>query len=130
MGLHFLGSRSKGCNDTVAYSNDQLNDLGKSSGKIVSSPVNPDPKNFKILAIEQKNGYILLEVKYPDCNNYEGKKILLYKHVTLAELILQGSLDPHFAQFENYHSPIARFEPTHQGWRMGIAVMELDMSNN
>jgi len=61
------------------------------------------------------NGYIVIYVHYPDCKNYEGFKIMVYKS-NLTSLIKQGHLDPHFSDNKKYLSPIARFEPTPEGW--------------
>ena len=85
---------------------------------------NPDPENYTILRSCKYKKYLLVEVRYPDCTNYEGHKILLYKKTTLKDLLIQGSIDPHFAANKEKHSPIARFEPTDEGWEMGINVME------
>jgi hypothetical protein len=60
---------------------------------------------------------LVLMVRYPDCQNYEGLKILLYRDVSPADLVKQG-IDPHFLGKAGYVSPIARFEPTPEGWRM------------
>lgn len=74
---------------------------------------NPNPKNFKITYSGQYGKYVLLEVVYPECTNYEGRKILLYKGYTLQELKEQTYLDPHFST--TGIAPIARFEPTDDG---------------
>jgi hypothetical protein len=79
---------------------------------------NPNPANFRILHSEQIGDYLLLSILYPDCINYEGKKILVFKGVTLSELKKQKRIDPHFSENKLYHSPIARFEPTLTGWKM------------
>jgi len=86
---------------------------------------NPDPKDFLILKSEQIGKYLVVKVKYPGCTNYEGIKILVYRGVSLDKLILQNSLDPHFAANPNYISPIARFVPTDQGWKMAKKLCKL-----
>lgn len=78
---------------------------------------NPDPSRFEILRCEYINGKTVLEVKYIDCINFEGNKILILKgdyrpaikHGTL------NSLDPHFFPKSDL---IARFVPTGIGWSM------------
>ena len=85
---------------------------------------NPDPKNYKIVDVFEKRPYLLIRIKYPDCHNYEGMKILLYKDVTLVQLERQKQIDPHFSQNSNYHSPLARFEPTDIGWKTGLFLIE------
>lgn len=79
---------------------------------------NPDPSNYRILKHVQIGEYLLLELRYPDCTNYEGKKVLLFRS-TYRELENQGVIDPHFSDNKEFISPIARFEPTSEGWRWG-----------
>lgn len=81
-----------------------------------SSTPNPDPKKFTIIKHEEVGEYLILEVKYDGCTNYEGKKILVYQGVKIIDLWKQGSLDPHFSNNKQYHSPIARFRPDKEGW--------------
>jgi len=57
-------------------------------------------------------------VQYPDCTNYEGRKVLLFKDVKLQDLKKQKLLDPHFSENPKYFSPVARFEPTGLGLKM------------
>ena len=80
-----------------------------------TSPPNPDPKNYTILLSNQREHYLIITIQYPDCSNYEGKKILLYEGTTINKLKEQGSIDPHFSENKEYASPIARFEPTERG---------------
>lgn len=85
---------------------------------------NPDPENFKILSSQTIGNWLIIKVNYPDCTNYEGNKILLYKYVTVEQLIAQGSIDPHFSNNCNFHSPVARFIPTDDGWRMACKIAQ------
>lgn len=74
---------------------------------------NPDPQNFKILKEEAVNGYLILLVEYPNCTNFEGRKLMVYKGFNSSAALLKlnkGELDPHFARSAG--SPIARFRPT------------------
>jgi hypothetical protein len=74
----------------------------------------------------KKNVYFLVDITYPDCTNYEGRKIMLYKNVREDDLRKQKTLDPHFSSNKRFHSPIAIFEPTEEGWEMGKTLaMEL-----
>lgn len=88
----------------------------------VSAPVdtgNPDPWSWTILRSVQIGTMLVVEIKYPNCTNYEGKKILLYENITELGLRNQGKVDPHFFPNDNrtrYRSPFARFEPTERGW--------------
>ena len=76
---------------------------------------NPNPKNYTILRNRVIGRRLLLEIQYHDCTNYEGKKILIFE-CTLVDLIKQKLIDPHFCENKDYFSPIARFEPTEEGW--------------
>lgn len=46
---------------------------------------NPDPLKWEVLNSFEENGYLLVELHYPDCTNYEGKKIMLYEGVGTVE---------------------------------------------
>jgi len=84
---------------------------------------NPNPYDFAIIDWEEKGDYLLVQVKYPNCTNYEGNKVLLFKGVTMDQLRSQCAIDPHFSEDPNHFHPIARFEPSIQGWEMGIRLM-------
>ena len=78
---------------------------------------NPDPENFLVIRERAVSGYLVLEIRYPDAKNFEGRKIMVYKGFASIEQLLAatgGTLDPHFA--EDRVSPIARFAPTTSGW--------------
>ena len=83
-------------------------------------PPNPDPSNFLVLDRESFGRYLLVAVKYPDCTNYEGLKILIYKDVDVSEIRKAKSLDPHF-QLDRM-SPLMRIAPTPEGWNLGRAI--------
>ena len=79
---------------------------------------NPNPRNFEIIRAEEI-GKLIVMVRYPDCTNYEGLKILMFEEdVTLHDLTRQGTIDPHFSDNPNMISPIARFAPTKEGWEL------------
>ena len=88
--------------------------------------VNPRPDNWKLIREEQYGNHLVIEVRYPNCTHYEGRKILLYRHTTLGQLIItnKGLIDPHFSDNESFLSPFARFEPTEAGWNWAIALAE------
>ncbi len=77
---------------------------------------NPDPSNYRIIKYDSIDESLVVLIKYFDCDNYEGRKILVYENCLLEELKNQGLIDPHFSENKNYKSPIARFEPTDRGW--------------
>lgn len=77
--------------------------------------------NYKIIESEYFNDkYLLIKIVYPDCNNYEGIKILLFENCTLQDLLQQRLIDPHFSDNKSLHSPIARFEPILKGWFIAL----------
>lgn len=78
---------------------------------------NPNPNNYKIKRAEEIGKYLVVEINYPDCTNYEGNKIIVYK-TTLDKLLKQEKIDPHFSDNNKYIQPIARFVPTEDGWEM------------
>ena len=86
---------------------------------------NPNPKNFKIVKKERINKFLIVEINYPDCTNFEGNKILVYKDIEVLDLLSQGELvglDPHFSDNQKYHSPIARFIPNQYGWELARKI--------
>jgi len=76
---------------------------------------NPNPKNWEFLDHCQKGNYLALRLRYPDCTNFEGEKILVFE-AKLKEVISFKEIDPHFCE-KGHLSPVARFQPTEEGWR-------------
>lgn len=93
--------------------------------KVINLP-NPNPNNYKILQFIEENGWLLVRIRYLDCTNYEGEKVLLYKNCTMGKLQKQKSIDPHFTKNKKYYSPFARFEPTTEGWKTAIKIMNYE----
>lgn len=85
---------------------------------------NPDPSNYSIIRSKQINNFLVIEIQYHDCINYEGRKILLYR-TDLNNLLKQKNIDPHFSDNKKYLSPIARFEPIEEGWENAIKLTNL-----
>jgi len=85
---------------------------------------NPDPYNYVINKYDYVDEFLLVDITYPDCNNYEGRKIMVYENVVIDDLKKQVSIDPHFSSNKRFHSPIARFEPTTEGWSRAIKFAE------
>lgn len=86
---------------------------------------NPNPDNYTVIKYEHIGKHLVVMIKYHDCTNYEGKKILLYKDTNITKLKGQGSIDPHFTNNSRMISPVARFEPTTYGWDMAIKLAQL-----
>ena len=85
---------------------------------------NPNPSNYKIVGADERHGYLVVKIQYPDCSNYEGNKILVFKG-TLIELVNQKWIDPHFFEANpDFKSPLARFVPTDEGWEMALLLIE------
>ena len=91
----------------------------------VATPPNPDPSKYTILKHSKYGDFLVIEIHYHECTNFEGRKILVYYKATAQDLIAQGSIDPHFCENEAFRSPMARFVPTAAGWVM--ACMFVDM---
>lgn len=96
----------------------------------VPNPFNPDPRNFLIERIEQCGKYIIVQVMYPNCKNYEGRKILLFNWMTLEQITNLEVLDPHFSSEKPELSPVARFVPTKEGWDMAVLLAQITEYNN
>lgn len=77
---------------------------------------NPNPGRFRIDRHEEIGNYIVLLVVYPDCTNYEGKKVMVFKDLKWNQVSKFKHIDPHFSNNKEFMSPIARFEPTMIGW--------------
>lgn len=73
---------------------------------------NPDPSNYEVLEVVPQGNYLVLKVKYPNCTNLEGIKIMVVRD-HLVGLIKRKKLDPHFTE-DGY--VVARFAPTSDGW--------------
>ena len=82
---------------------------------------NPNPENFDILLLVKSGEFTVAKVKYPDCTNYEGEKILVFKGDVSKELSTAKELDPHFSK-DNKLSPIARFKPNAEGLRLALSM--------
>ena len=82
---------------------------------------NPDPERFTIFKHLPVGDYLIACIKYHDCTNYEGTKVLVFEDLTYEKLRSFRSIDPHFSENKKYKSPIARFVPTNQGWDMARA---------
>ena len=91
----------------------------------------PDPSNWQVIKSEQLGEYLVVMLQYPNCKNYEGKKIMVYRGITLEQLMAQKLIDPHFSDNPKYASPVARFAPTDEGWKMAeVLCRELQFLND
>lgn len=80
----------------------------------------PRPTNYTIKDWKEIKNYLILLIKYNDCTNFEGEKVLVFKDCSYQNLLDQKLIDPHFSEDKSFHSPIARFEPTDEGVRNAV----------
>lgn len=74
--------------------------------------LNPNPENFNIVGVWPAGNFFVSLVHYPNCVNYEGRKVLVTRHNPSD----YTKLDPHFNEdWETNAGLIARFEPTPEG---------------
>ena len=81
---------------------------------------NPNPRKFEILRSLQVGENLVVEIRYPNCTNYEGRKIVVYRGADLVSLLKQAKktgIDPHFSARDDLITPFARLEPTEEGWQ-------------
>jgi len=67
-----------------------------------------------LLQVDNYGPYVVVDLHYPDCTNYEGRKVMVFR-ASFQQLREQGAIDPHFGVGDKIF-PIARFEPTEDGW--------------
>lgn len=79
-----------------------------------SIDLSPNPSRFNIVEAYSSGSNVAIKITYPNCKNYEGKKILVFRDTTIKRIRNQSKIDPHFSETEL--SPFARFEPTVIGW--------------
>jgi hypothetical protein len=124
MGLNMLfssSSRDKSCSMLGKISS---NNITNNYYEVNNSLPNPNPKNYTILKKRQIGDYLVIKIKYLDCINYEGNKILVFKS-DIDKLKAQKYIDPHFCDDKKFISPIARFTPDNEGWNDAIDYCKL-----
>lgn len=85
-------------------------------------PPNPNPANYRVVEHHEVGDFVILKVKYPDCTNFEGEKILVFKGIERFALTSRGFLDPHFCKKSKL---VARFVPTKQGCDMALRLCRM-----
>lgn len=73
--------------------------------------INPNPIRWELLELKIYDRTYAAKIKYHDCTNFEGIKIIVFEGVYKE---LPKILDPHFSETGNI---VARFIPTHNGWK-------------
>jgi hypothetical protein len=117
MGISIVGSSS-------SYDSCCGGNYSEVTGKTEYFNSTPDPKKFRIMSEENVGDFLIVEINYEDCKNYEGNKVLVYQGTSLQDLLKQAEgvgIDPHFAENKKYYSPIARFEPTDKGFEYAVS---------
>lgn len=105
---------------------EKMEKIAEKSGLIKKDVLpNPDPYNWIINRSQKVGNYLIVDVTYPDCVNYEGKKIMVYEGINTKDLRDQKSIDPHFSSNKKFHSPVARFEPTEFGWEIAVKLAKV-----
>lgn len=113
MGIRVFGSTSSSSYDKC-----------KSTYTLPPKLPNPDPLKWIIRESVAVGKHLVLHINYPDCTNYEGDKILVYRNTTIEQLLIQKTIDPHFSYNKKFISPFARFEPTQYGWECAVELVE------
>ena len=83
----------------------------------------PNPARFEIVTVLQVGAHAVAKIRYPDCSNYEGLKVCLFKNTSEKLLREVTRLDPHFSKTPM--SPFARFQPSHNGWNAAVNLAKL-----
>jgi hypothetical protein len=81
---------------------------------------NPNPLVFEIISIIQVKRHVVVKIKYPNCTNYEGMKVLLYLNCDVDDIKNLSEIDPHFSK--SGLSPFARFIPTYDGYFAAVKL--------
>lgn len=81
--------------------------------------INPVPTHFKVLQVSQIGRYVIAKIKYPECINYEGLKIIVFDNDSIKQIKKRKEIDPHFFKDSNI---IARFKPDNIGWKNAILL--------
>ena len=85
------------------------------------APGDPVPTHFEVIRTQTCGAFVVAEIRWPDARNYDGRKIAIYK-CSIRELVAAHYLDPHFSEKRGPLVPVARFEPTEQGWQMALVA--------
>jgi len=80
----------------------------------------PDPRSFSVLKSYRRGNNVALMIKYPEAENYEGLKILVFENEPKEFVAGAIQFDPHFFPDSNL---VARFAPTTRGWAMATDLV-------
>lgn len=121
MGLGFFSSSSLDNDHKTVYVS-----CSCSNNKPQVRDVNPKPNRWAFIRKKHIGDFLVVELQYSDCVNFEGRKILVFKGCSWNEILDRngGLVDPHFSDSKKYIHPMARFEPTEDGYKMAIEFIE------
>lgn len=104
MGINVLGSKTK-------------TKWSSSTGSICNcrdeKDIEPKSDLFEIIWVKKIGKCLITKIHYPNCTNWDGYKILVFKDISEKELRNAKLIDPHFSKSKL--SPIARFKPGFEG---------------
>ena len=100
-----------------------LSPFSSSTTDYSTNAPNPNPSDFKITNILQIKKHVVVRLRYPDCTNFNGAKICVFRNVTIKQVRAWEEIDPHF--FVGKQSPFARFKPDNDGWEMALTVAKI-----
>ena len=106
---------------------EQVNTTDVAKNYYVLNEGNPDPMHWDLIRRFTDGRHLVVELEFPNCNNYEGRKIMVYRNITMWESLVKVNkdmIDPHFAENKKFISPFARFEPTDEGWKQACIFIE------
>ena len=91
-----------------------------SSGSAVrENTAKPDITKCRVLRSEVRGLCTIAEIEYDDFQNFDGRKLMVFVGETID---ISRGVDPHF--FPCASSPIARFRPTGDGWKLARTVAD------
>lgn len=85
-----------------------------------STPPNPNPGKFVILATRQRGRFLVAWVRFPGCTTYQGVKLLVYE-ASAGDFWRRTAVDPHFLGSDQ--DPVARFPASSAGEDMANAMI-------
>ena len=81
--------------------------------------IDPNPEVFNIEAIKTVGEFTIATVTYPNCTNFEGRKILVFEHLYPGSLKNTQVIDPHFM---DSNLLVARFRPNKRGMDLALKM--------
>lgn len=79
----------------------------------------PDPTRFEIEQAEQVGDAVVALIHYPNCTNFEGRKIIIFGDTSLEEIEERKEIDPHFSEKGDV---VARLRPDENGWENAVTL--------